>query len=99
MSVAHPDEEKLVRLAVAGCGRLSTARIFPCFPRLPVRLVGVCDLDEALARRNARRHGGEAVYTDLEKMLDETRQMFVITNTDLEYHVPALFRDELEVTA
>ncbi|MCW8129054.1 MAG: Gfo/Idh/MocA family oxidoreductase [Planctomycetota bacterium] len=73
MSAVTPEEENLVRLAVIGCGSLSTKRIFPCFPRLPVRLVGVCDLDEAKARQNARRHGGEAVYSDALKMLDETK--------------------------
>ncbi|MCZ7647747.1 MAG: Gfo/Idh/MocA family oxidoreductase [Planctomycetota bacterium] len=73
MSATHPDESKLTRLCMIGCGRLATSRIWPCFPRLPVRLVGVCDLDESLANRNARRHGGERVFTDLEKMLDETR--------------------------
>lgn len=68
-----PEEENLTRLAIVGCGNLSTSRIFPCFPRLPVRLAGVCDLDEAKARQNARRHGGEAVYSDALKMLDETK--------------------------
>lgn len=73
MGAVTPDEEKLTRIAVVGCGRLATSRIFPCFPRLPVRLVGVCDLDEAKARQNARRHGGEKVFTDVTKMLDETK--------------------------
>lgn len=73
MPAVTPDEENLTRLCMIGCGGLATSRIWPCFPRLPVRLVGVCDLDEAKARRNARRHGGEAVYADFEKMLDETK--------------------------
>ncbi len=56
------------RLAIVGAGGLSTKRIYPYIGAAGARLVAVCDLDEAKARRNAELWGG-AVYTDLETML------------------------------
>jgi myo-inositol 2-dehydrogenase/D-chiro-inositol 1-dehydrogenase len=71
--MALAEEQNLVKIAAVGCGGHSTRRMFPCFSRLPVRLVGVCDLNQELAERNARRFGGEKVFTDVAKMLDETK--------------------------
>lgn len=87
MSATAGDEGPLTRLAVVGCGRLATSRLYPCFPRLPVRLAGVCDLDAAKARQNARRYGGEAVFTDAAEMLDRTRPDGLVACVGPEAHV------------
>jgi myo-inositol 2-dehydrogenase/D-chiro-inositol 1-dehydrogenase len=59
-----------LRLGIIGAGRLSSMRIYPCLHYLPVRLAAVCDLNRAAAERNARKFGGEAIYTDYRAMLD-----------------------------
>ncbi|HYF52113.1 MAG TPA: Gfo/Idh/MocA family oxidoreductase [Planctomycetota bacterium] len=81
-----PEEENLTKIAVVGCGHHSTRRVFPNFARLPVRLVGVCDLNEELAARNARRFGGEKVFTDTAKMLDETKPDGLVVCAGPEIH-------------
>ncbi len=57
------------RVCMVGAGNLSSARIYPYLGAAGARLVGVCDLDEAKAARNAALYGGQ-VYTDLAAMLD-----------------------------
>lgn len=47
----------------------------------------------------ARTEWLRALGANQEKMLNEDRQMFVITKTELEFLVPARFNDELVVTA
>jgi predicted dehydrogenase len=60
------------RLGIVGAGRLSSRRIYPCLHAIEeVVLAAVCDLDEARARRNARKFGGERVFTDHRRMLAE----------------------------
>ena len=56
------------RLCIIGAGGLSSNRIYPYIGAAGGQLVGVCDLDEEKAARNARRFGG-AVYSDFKKML------------------------------
>jgi predicted dehydrogenase len=59
-----------VRLAVVGAGRQCTAALMPGIPYIAeIDLVAVCDLDEALAARNARKFGARASYTDVATML------------------------------
>ncbi len=61
-----------LRIAIVGAGNLSSKRIYPYIGLAGGVLVGVCDLDEARAQRNARRFGGTA-YTDVEAMLGAQR--------------------------
>jgi len=56
------------RIAIVGAGNLSSRRIYPYIGAAGARLVGVCDLDQRKAERNARLFGGVA-YSDLEEML------------------------------
>lgn len=58
------------RICIVGAGALSTGRIYPYIGAAGGRLIGVCDLDEAKAARNAARFGG-AVYSDMATMLRE----------------------------
>ncbi len=56
------------RICIVGAGNLSTNRIYPYIGAAGGQLVGVCDLDQEKAQRNARRFGGQ-VYADVEAML------------------------------
>lgn len=67
-----------LRIGIIGAGSLSSKRIYPCLHFLPVRLAAVCDLDRAKAERNARKFGGESVYTDHRQMLAEAHLDAVI---------------------
>ncbi len=68
-----------LRIATIGAGGLSSSRIYPCFHKLPIELVAVCDLDEEKAKRNAEVFGGKKVYTDYQKMLsDETLDAIIV---------------------
>jgi myo-inositol 2-dehydrogenase/D-chiro-inositol 1-dehydrogenase len=53
---------------------------------LPVELAAVCDLDRQKAERNARKFGGQTVYTDPEKMLSEADLDAVIVCVGPEWH-------------
>jgi predicted dehydrogenase len=75
-----------LRIGIIGAGRLSSSRIYPCLHSLPVELAAVCDLDVAKAERNARRFGGQAVYTDPARMLDEAALDAVIVCVGPEWH-------------
>jgi predicted dehydrogenase len=60
------------RLGIIGAGNLSSRRIYPCLHSIDdLVLAAVCDLDEARARRNARKFGAERVFTDHRRMLTE----------------------------
>jgi predicted dehydrogenase len=58
-------------VAFVGCGTHSTNNLYPMLKYSRCRLAAVCDLDEALARRNAETFGGRSVYTDVDTMLAE----------------------------
>lgn len=73
------------RICIVGAGSLSTRRIYPYIGAAGGHLVGVCDLDQAKAQRNAQRFGG-AVYTDLQAMLDAHRPDGVIVCVGPRHH-------------
>jgi predicted dehydrogenase len=56
------------RICVIGAGNLSSKRIYPYIGLAGGQLVGVCDLEQEKAERNARRFGGRA-YSDIDAML------------------------------
>ncbi len=59
-----------LRLAVVGAGRQCTQALMPAIPFIPeIELVAICDLQEELARRNARNFGARAAYTNVAEML------------------------------
>ncbi len=75
-----------LRLGIIGAGRLSSSRIYPCLHYLPVQLAAVCDLERSNAERNARKFGGQAVYTDHRQMLAEAQLDAVIVCVGPEEH-------------
>jgi predicted dehydrogenase len=70
-----------VRVGFVGCGGHSTTTLYPNFRLIPeLDLVAVCDLQEHLARRNARLFGASAWYTDFDTMLasEEIDALFIV---------------------
>ncbi|MEX0775161.1 MAG: Gfo/Idh/MocA family oxidoreductase [Phycisphaeraceae bacterium] len=65
------------RVCIVGAGNLSSSKIYPYIGLAGGELVGVCDLDQAKAQRNARRFGGEP-FADLDTMLDKVKPDGVI---------------------
>ncbi|MBC8230740.1 Gfo/Idh/MocA family oxidoreductase, partial [bacterium] len=59
-----------VRIGFIGCGGFSTGAVYPALHHAPVDLVAVCDLNENLARRNAKWFGADRVYIDRHQMYD-----------------------------
>ncbi len=60
-----------LRVALVGCGRISTYHIAAIKAVPGAEIVAVCDLDELVARETATRHGIRGCYTDVESMLRE----------------------------
>jgi len=65
------------RICIVGAGGLSSNRIYPYIGAAGAELVGICDLDQEKAARNARRFGG-TVYGDYKKMISEQKPDGVI---------------------
>lgn len=64
---------KYAKIGFVGCGSHSTNNIYPALKYANCRLDAVCDLDQALAERNARIFGAASCYTDVDKMLAERK--------------------------
>jgi predicted dehydrogenase len=60
--------EKRLRIGVVGVGSHSYRNIFPALHYLPIELIAVCDLDEALATATAKEFGVPQVYTSTAEM-------------------------------
>lgn len=73
------------RIVIVGAGGLSTRRIYPNIGTSGGQLVGVCDLDQQKALRNASRFGGN-VYSDYGEMLDSEQPDGVIVCIGPEAH-------------
>ncbi len=72
VSTTHGAGENL-RVALVGCGRISTYHVAAIKAVPGAEIVAVCDLDERVAREAATRHGIRGCYTDVENMLRELR--------------------------
>ncbi|MFT4028751.1 MAG: Gfo/Idh/MocA family oxidoreductase [Protaetiibacter sp.] len=80
-----------LRFALIGCGGIGGVHADAMALIDEIELVAVCDVDESKARAVAEAHGGAAVFTDYERMLDEVRLDAVSIATDHKNHVaPAL---------
>src|SRR3954462_4939056 len=66
-------EPKVLRVALVGCGRISTYHIAALAAVPAVEIVAVCDLNEQIAREVATHHGIRGCYTDVEAMLREAQ--------------------------
>ena len=80
---------KPFRLGIIGAGNLSSRRIYPCLHSIDdLLLAAVCDLDEAKAKRNAQKFGGERVFTDHRRMLAEANLDAVVVCVAPQTHEP-----------
>lgn len=73
------------RICIIGAGVLATRRIYPYLGAAGGQLVGVCDLNEEKAERNARRFGGRP-YGNLDAMLAEEKPDGVVVCVGPEAH-------------
>lgn len=65
--------EQRLNVAVVGVGSHAYRNILPILHFLPVRLVALCDVDDALVRATAEEYGIENIYTSTTEMYaDET---------------------------
>ena len=77
------------RVGFIGCGSHSTNNLYPMLRYARCSLEAVCDLDEALARRNARLFGAPSYFVDVDVMLAETDLdgVLVVGPPDMHYEV------------
>ena len=66
-------QRERLRVALVGCGRISTYHIAALRALPGVEIVAVCDLNDRLARQVATRHAIPRCYSDMETMVRETR--------------------------
>ena len=80
---------EFAKIGFVGCGSHSTNNLYPMLRYSRCRLQAVCDLNEELARRNARIFGANTVYTDAGKMLDTEKLdgVLVCGPPDLHYQM------------
>ena len=64
------------KVAFVGCGTHATNNLYPMLAYARARLDAVCELNRALAERNARIFGAASVYTDAERMLEERKPAY-----------------------
>jgi predicted dehydrogenase len=89
-----------VRLGFIGAGVMANYAVYPALHLAPIRLVAVCDTDEARAKQAAERFGAERHYTDHREMLEKegleavavqahpkTRQSIVLHALESGHHV------------
>ena len=76
-----------LRVALVGCGRISTYHIAAIKAVPGAEIVAVCDLDEQIAREAATRHGIRGCYTDVENMLRELQPNVVHLLTPPKSHL------------
>ena len=63
-----------MKLGFVGCGGHATSSLYPVIHLIPeIDLAAVCDLNEELAKRNARNFGARQWYTELDKMFSEEK--------------------------
>ena len=77
-----------IRVALIGCGRISTRHIAALKTVAQVEIVAVCDTDERRARQTATRHAIPRCYSDAEAMLRETKPAVVHLLTPPATHLP-----------
>jgi predicted dehydrogenase len=80
---------KEAKIAIIGCGRHSTANIFPSLRFAPFDLIATCDLDEEKAKRNARKFGARRWYTDYREMFEreDLDGVIIVINAKMHYQI------------
>lgn len=78
----------MLRVAIAGCGKIADQHAEHLAVLPYCRLVAVCDREELMAVQLRERYGVQAHYTDLELMLSELRPDVVHITTPPQTHYP-----------
>lgn len=80
---------KEAKIAIIGCGRHSTANIFPSLRFAPFDLIATCDLDEEKAKRNARKFGARRWYTNYKEMFEkeDLDGVIIVINAKMQNHI------------
>jgi nucleoside-diphosphate-sugar epimerase/predicted dehydrogenase len=86
-SQVEAPEVRNLRVALVGCGRISAYHLAALKDIPDVEIVGVCDLDDRVARECATHHGIRGCYTDMESMVGELRPDVVHILTPPRSHV------------
>ena len=86
MTPSSPD--KMLRMAVVGCGQIADLHISEVQKLPDVRLVGVCDTNAIMAEQAAVRFGIGRFYTDLNALIEEQRPDVVHITTPPASHLP-----------
>lgn len=75
------------KIGFIGCGSHSTHNLYPMLMYAACDLRAVCDLDRALAERNARLFGARKVYLDYTEMLakEELDGVMIVGDAKLHY--------------
>ncbi len=83
---------KPIKAGLIGCGSLSLIGILPQLAepdaRERVKLVAVCDVNEARARETAARFGVPDAYADLQDVIARDDIDLVLVITPIEFHYP-----------
>lgn len=77
-----------VRVAVAGCGSVSTKYIPHLQNSSQVEVVAVCDNLLERAQGHAQRYGIERYFTDIDRMLTEVDFELFVNLTPMPFHAP-----------
>src|SRR5687768_7947793 len=79
---------KIYRVAIIGCGPRGNAAAMNYGFHARTEVVGICDLLPEKLSEVGDRHGipTSARYSDLEKMIRETRPDIVVISTTADYH-------------
>lgn len=75
----------LQKICIVGAGHHATLRIYPYIGAAGAQLIGVCDLDEGKATRNASLFSGRH-FTDLDRMIETEKPDGVIVSIGPEQH-------------
>lgn len=73
----------MLKVAIVGCGVISTRKYIPILKRLKKKavIVGICDLNESILKQVSAKFGIPEAYTDFSRMLEERRPDVVVVCT------------------
>ncbi|MHC1740078.1 MAG: Gfo/Idh/MocA family protein [Anaerolineaceae bacterium] len=77
-----------IRVAIVGCGRISDLHQMGYRGREDAKIVAVCDVNKAHAKKKAAEWGVEKVYTDYQQILDDREVDVVELLTPHHLHCP-----------
>ena len=77
-----------IKVAIVGCGQISSLHQLGYRGREDAKIVAVCDTNKASARKRAKEWGVEKVYTDYAQVLEDKEVDAVELLTPHHLHCP-----------